>query len=603
MGTRELRIGSPVLGYQVEALVGRGGMGVVYRVFDPALDRYVALKLIAPELALDEAFRERFLQESRAVAALEHPNVVPVYSAGQLEDTLYLAMRYVEGSDLRQLLVNGPLPPERAIDICAQVAAALDAAHERGLVHRDVKPSNILVGDEDHVYLGDFGLSRRLDAYGPTPGTSLGTIAYVPPEQIRGDGVDGRSDCYSLACVLYECLAGEPPFAGRSDVAVLFAHLEAEPPTFPDLGAVFATGLAKDPGDRYGSCSELIDAARRALGLQPRRRRWPLVALAAAVIVATAIGVGAVVRGHGGSQAAGQTGRVVAIDARSGKPVGHAIRIGEQPSGIAARDDQVWATTADNALWKIDARTDHATHVPTDGPPINVALAAGAVWVGEGAPYGGVSGVERFSSAGESVWRFPTSGDGPFVGSGGHVLWASGPDYVYRFTPRPSPPKYAHKRTITKIPNPSRPNELRIRWSINGIATGPDGVWVVGDGSDQRLWRVDHGTPDMRPVELGFPPSAVADGAGSVWVTDQLGHRLAQIDPTTRQITKFIPVGREPMAVVVARGDVWVANALDDTVWRINPRLGGVTKVVHVPFIPTALAVAGDRIWVAGIAA
>ena len=276
MGSRELRIGSPVLGYQVEALIGRGGMGVVYRVFDPALHRHVALKLIAPELALDEAFRERFLQESRAVAALEHPNVVPVYSAGQLQDTLYLAMRYVEGSDLRQLLADGPLPPERAIGICAQVAAALDAAHERGLVHRDVKPSNLLVGDGDHVYLGDFGLSRRLDAYGPGPGTSLGTIAYVAPEQIRGDGIDGRADCYSLACVLYECLAGEPPFAGRSEVAVLFAHLEVEPPTLPDLGAVFATGLAKAPEDRSGSCSELVDAARRALGLQPRRRLFAL---------------------------------------------------------------------------------------------------------------------------------------------------------------------------------------------------------------------------------------------------------------------------------------------------------------------------------------
>jgi Protein kinase domain len=598
MGTRELRIGSPVLGYQVEALVGRGGMGVVYRVFDPALDRHVALKLIAPELALDEAFRERFLQESRAVAALEHPNVVPVYSAGQLEDTLYLAMRYVEGSDLRQLLAAGPLPPERAIDICAQVAAALDAAHERGLVHRDVKPSNILVGDGDHVYLGDFGLSRRLDANTPVPGTSLGTIAYVAPEQIRGDGVDGRADCYSLACVLYECLAGEPPFAGRSDVAVLFAHLEAEPPTFPDLGAVFATGLAKDPGDRYGSCSELIDAARRALGLQPRRRRWPLVALAAAVIVATAIGVGAVARTHGGSQAALLTGRVAAIDTRSGT-LGPAIAVGGQPRGIAALSERAWVTTdgltpAGTALWQIDAATRIATPVQTHGTPTNVAVAGGDVWVGEDLGLGAGSEVERFDNTGVSLWGTKTSGDAPFVASTDRAVWASGPDDVVRV--KPAGLIEFNLPRVAVIRNPRHMNEVRIRWSITGIAAGPEGVWVVGDASDQRMWRVDRG--HRRTVSLGFPPSAVAEGDGFVWVTDQFNDRLARFDPATGHI-RFFHVGGEPMAVVVTHSGVWVATALNDTLWRIDPH-GGVPKKISLGFSPTALAVSGDRIWVAG---
>src|SRR5215471_1837959 len=304
-------------------------MGVVYRVFDPALHRHVALKLIAPELALDETFRERFLQESRAVAALEHPNVVPVYSAGQLEDTLYLAMRYVEGSDLRRLLADGPLPPERAIGICSDVAAALDAAHERGLVHRDVKPSNILVGDDDHVYLGDFGLSRRLDADLPVPGTSLGTIAYVAPEQIRGDLVDGRTDVYSLACVLYECLTGDPPFRGSSDVSVLFAHLEAPPPTLPDLETVLETGLAKDPDDRFPTCMTMVEEARRALGLEPRRRRWPLVALVAAVLVAVVTGI-VLAANRPGASAADPGGRLAAVDARSGS-IGHEKHIGDQP--------------------------------------------------------------------------------------------------------------------------------------------------------------------------------------------------------------------------------------------------------------------------------
>jgi serine/threonine-protein kinase len=599
MGSSELRIGSSVLDYQVEALVGRGGMGVVYRVFDPALHRHVALKLIAPELALDEEFRERFLQESRAVAALEHPNVVPVYSAGRLEDRLYLAMRYVEGSDLRQVLADGPLLPDRAIGICEQVAAALDAAHARGLVHRDVKPSNILVGDDDHVYLGDFGLSRRLDAYGPAPGTSLGTIAYVAPEQIRGDGVDGRADAYSLACVLYECLSGDPPFAERSDIAVLFAHLEAEPPTLPDLGAILATGLAKDPEDRYGSCSELIDAARRALGLQPRNRRWRLVALAAAAVVAAGIGVGAALHGPAGSQSEALSGRVVAIDAGSGT-VGQTIPIGGQPRGIAARGDRVWATTeaatpAGNALWAIDAATGSATSVSTHGPPTNVAVTARDVWVGEDSGVGAGGEVEKFDNAGSSVSNAKSSGDAPLVASNTRTVWASSPDDVYRI--RPTGPITFDLRRVAVIRNPRPMNEVRTRWSIDGVAAGPDGVWVVGDASDQRLWRIDHG--HLRPVSLGFPPSAVADGDGFVWVTDQLNDRLAKIDPATGQMT-FIPVGDEPMAVVVAPSGVWVANAIDDTVSRIDPQRDMVTEVKHVAFSPTALAVTGDRIWVAG---
>ena len=408
MGSRELRIGSSVLGYQVEAMVGRGGMGVVYRVFDPALDRRVALKLIAPELASDESFRDRFLQESRAVAALEHPNVVPVYSAGQVEDTLYLAMRYVEGKDLRQLLADGPLPPERAIAICAQVAAALDAAHERGLVHRDVKPSNILVEDGDRVYLGDFGLSRRLPATGSIPGSSLGTIAYVAPEQIRGEAVDGRADCYSLACVLYECLSGEPPFADRSDVAVLFAHLEEQPPTLPALEAVLATGLAKK---RRGSLSQLRRVGRcrpTALGLEPRRRRWPLVVLAAAVMVAAAIGVAAVTLGQGRVAGHRRTGGW-----RSSMPgraqSGRLIQIGDQPGGRRCRRTaQVWATScADSGLWNVDARTGKRD-AEADGPvdPTSVAVAAGDVWVGED---GGVEGVlERFDGGSARSVRVAT---------------------------------------------------------------------------------------------------------------------------------------------------------------------------------------------------
>src|SRR5439155_11949757 len=268
------RIGTELLGYRIEALLGRGGMGVVYRAYDPRLKRNIALKLIAPELSGDARFRERFLAETELAASLEHPNVIPIHDAGEVDGQLYLAMRYVEGSELKTLLQKeGPLDPGRALAICAQVAGALDAAHAKGLVHRDVKPSNVLLDAQEHAYLADFGLSRRLAEQGiPAPhGLSLGTPAYAAPEQIEGEEVDGRADLYSLGCVLYECLAGEAPFVRDSELAVLWAHLQEEPPSpvaYPDLAPVFQQALAKDPTQRYASCRELVEAARQALGLR-----------------------------------------------------------------------------------------------------------------------------------------------------------------------------------------------------------------------------------------------------------------------------------------------------------------------------------------------
>src|SRR5215831_1730431 len=206
-------------------------MGVVYRAYDPRLKRNVALKLVAPELSAAERFRLRFLSETEVAASLEHPHVVPIHEAGEVGGQLYLAMRYVEGSDLKTLLrEEGPLEPTRALTICAQIAGALDAAHARGLVHRDVKPSNVLLDPHEHVYLADFGLTRRLAEQGlpAGPGLSLGTPAYAAPEQIEAGEVDGRADQYSLACLLYECLSADAPFPRESELAVLWAHLQEE---------------------------------------------------------------------------------------------------------------------------------------------------------------------------------------------------------------------------------------------------------------------------------------------------------------------------------------------------------------------------------------
>ena len=270
----ELRAGTRLAGYAIEGVLGRGGMGVVYRAFDARLGRLVALKLIAPEKMQDPRFRERFLVESQLAASLDHSNVVPVYDAGETDGHLYIAMRYVEGIDLRTLLAgDAPLDAKRALALVGQVAAALDAAHARGLVHRDVKPANVLVAQEtgrEHCYLTDFGLTRP-DAAGAQaePAHLSGTVAYTSPEQIKGDAVTGRADVYSLACVLYECLSGDPPFAGRRSMAVLVAHVEEQPPSlqaFPTLQPVLSRALAKDPAERFASCGEFVEEAREALG-------------------------------------------------------------------------------------------------------------------------------------------------------------------------------------------------------------------------------------------------------------------------------------------------------------------------------------------------
>src|SRR5712691_4225214 len=225
------RIGTELGGYRIVEPIGRGGTSVVYRAEHVRLGRQAALKLLAPSLG-EADFRERFLRESQLAASLDHPSIVPVYDAGEEDGLLYIAMAYVEGSDLKTLLVReGKLPLRRTLRIFGQIASALDAAHARGLVHRDVKPANILVGADDRAFLSDFGAVKELAGGGMTrTGAFLGTIEYAAPEQSEGKGLDARTDVYALACVLYECLAGEPPFHRASEVAVLNAHLHAPPP-------------------------------------------------------------------------------------------------------------------------------------------------------------------------------------------------------------------------------------------------------------------------------------------------------------------------------------------------------------------------------------
>ena len=276
-------VGSVVAGYRLEEQIGRGGMAVVYRARDVQLGRNVALKLLAPVLALDDAFRQRFIRESRAAAAVDHPYIIPIFAAGESEGVLFIAMRYVQGGDVRTLLDTvGSLPAGRAAGIITQVALALDAAHLHGLVHRDIKPANMLLdsvadsGQRDHVYLADFGLSKRsLSVTGLTSiGQFLGTPAYVAPEQVEGRPVDSRADQYALACASFEILSGAPPYQRDDDLAVMWAHVSTSPPSLsgqrPELpaavDAVIARAMAKSPADRFPTCIAFALALRQALG-------------------------------------------------------------------------------------------------------------------------------------------------------------------------------------------------------------------------------------------------------------------------------------------------------------------------------------------------
>jgi predicted ATPase len=288
-----LEIGTELAGYRIEGLLGRGGMGYVYSAEHLLLGRRAAIKTLLPELAEDGDFKERFIRESRVVASIDHPNVIPIYDAGEAEGVAYIAMRYVQGPDLSEVIDReGGLPLERALTLLDQAAGALDAAHARDVVHRDVKPANVLVDEPTgRVFLTDFGIAKRAATRGLTKtGFFVGTLDYASPEQIQGQQLSSAADLYAFGCVLFECLTGRKPFDKETDVAVFHAHLlEAPPrvtemrPELPEaLDDVVARAMAKSPDERFSSARALIDAARAALGVEPPgTMRGPLATSAA----------------------------------------------------------------------------------------------------------------------------------------------------------------------------------------------------------------------------------------------------------------------------------------------------------------------------------
>jgi serine/threonine-protein kinase len=342
----DARIGTVIAGYRIEERIGRGGMGVVYRAEHLNLRRRAAVKIIAPDLAESEGFRERFSREARIAAALQHPNIVTVYDAGEVDGLLYLAMQYIQGSDLAAMLrSDSRLRPYRAVDVCRQVASALDAAHQMGLIHRDVKPANVLIEGRT-AFLTDFGLTKRLDGSHTQltrAGDVVGTIHYVAPEQIEGSPVSGRTDVYSLGCLLYHCLTGQVPFTRDTDVAVIYAHLSEDPPKItrlrPELpeglDGVIAKALDKSPDRRFPSCGDLISAARAVIDAA-----GPL-ADTSAPRPSTTSGMGSAVAGMRDAAAAARRPRVLLGGLDAGTRAVARVALGQNVDVLEAPGDHV----------------------------------------------------------------------------------------------------------------------------------------------------------------------------------------------------------------------------------------------------------------------
>jgi serine/threonine-protein kinase len=607
------RVGTELAGYRLEALLGRGGMGAVYLAEDAALGRKVAVKLLAPALTDNQRFRDRFLRESQIAASLDHPHVVPIYGAGEADGQLFLAMRYVEGSDLRELLAReGPLAPERALALLAQVAGALDAAHARGLVHRDVKPGNVLVAaPAEHCYLADFGLTKQTASVSGLTGTGelVGTVEYVSPEQIRGDPVDARSDVYSLACVLYECLAGKSPFERDSEVATLWAHVNEPPPALGiDLDELLARALDKSPAARPATCGALIGEAREALGLggAPRRRRtgrrlrrWTAgtsrrarrrSVLLPAVVVALAAALAALVLAWPSTASlALEPGTVGVLDAQTGEIV-KTIHTGTEPTEVVATPDgrSVWvANSQDRSVSRIDPVELVTTKtVPAAGRLPRLAAAADAVYVSSadgrilrlGPRYGEVER-ETDLYAAEPTTAVPLA-----VGRG--ALWVGdNKDGVLRRLDRASLRPTGTTDLATFMP---------------AIAVGDGSIWAIGSGST--VHRINPVSGSLtKTYDVGAGPLGIASGAGAAWVACTEGNVVTWISAFGSGV-ESIEVGRAPLGITAGGGSVWVANGVERTISRIDPETRKVVGTIELGDVsPRSLAFARGLLFVTAL--
>jgi predicted Ser/Thr protein kinase len=620
----ELEPGDVFAGYRVTGVAGRGGMGVVYRAEQLDLQRPVALKLIATPLARDEAFRERFVRESRAAAAIDHPNVIPVYSAGEDDGRLYLAMRFVDGVDLRTAIQrDGPMDPARAAHVIAQVGTALDAAHARGLVHRDIKPANVLL-DRDHAYLTDFGLTKRLTGETTMTGSGrwVGTLGYIAPEQIRGEGVDARADVYALGCLLFYVLTGVAPYRRDSDEATLYAHLndpapdaQALMPEVPRaLAQVVERALEKDPDDRWLSAGDLGRAALAAVGDGPVPGPERVVARGAAAPGGHADDETHVPGGAGGASATPTAPTALAPGGPAGGAggaggarawitpllallAGAAIVViavvlfagggddGGPGTGATTAGTETTATTPAEAAGVKGTQT-----VGVDPRPNAMAYANGRVWV-TSPRTNRLVGLPADGKGKRRTLRLPWNAGTTSVAYGFGALWVTnGPQ----------------ARVVKLDPKSGKVEADRLLGSGEAVvvATGSDAVWVARRAvmtSDPPSSVVKISPRDGATKILQFGQEGVADltvGGGYVWVPNRRRARISRIDPASAD-RKSTPIGLGKHRVAYGAGQVWITNYDDGTISQNTRALDNAATVPLTVRGPQGIAVSGTTVWVA----
>jgi len=621
------RVGTELAGHRILAVIGRGGMAVVYLAEHLRLGRRVALKVLDPEMAEDEAFRDRFIRESRIAAGLDHPNVVTVYDAGEADGILYLSMRYVEGTDLERLLrAVTKVEPPRAVNIVSQCAAALDAAHAEGLVHRDVKPANILLSSEgrtpgDMVYLSDFGVTKRLHSgAGLTrTGQFVGTVDYVAPEQIRGEDVDGRADVYSLGCVLFRCLTGGVPFPRATEVGTIYAHLEDAPPSVSELapalakmGQVVAHAMAKSRDDRFSTCHELAVAAERATGApapapppahapegarpgprtrasQARRRR--VLTVSGAIVAGVAV----------------LTVAALLLPSRRPEDGGTTSQQGS-PSGLVAPPKLSWIPVPDvrNVLGgPLNQALSTATKVEGTLVAVGHDESGGtndaAVWTSSNATRWERVRGDAFVNSGEERMDGVAGLDGLVVAVGAEVTGGDADAAAWISSDEGS--------TWHRVDSPTSGLHDLGNQLMHRVVPGPEGLVAVGhavttESIDARVWKSGNGTDwtslttpsfggpgheemfdaaalGAEVFAVGFLTTDAGDRDAAIWVESGGGwSRVDQDslrDPGNQQINAVLPAG--PGLVAVGTDDS--GGDLDAAVWTSTDGQTW-TRVPHV---------------------
>jgi streptogramin lyase len=599
----EAAIGSEIAGHRLEAVAGRGGMGVVYRATQLRLKRQVALKLIAADLAADPSFRERFEHESEIAAQIEHPHVIPLYEAGEQDGQLYITMRYIEGTDLRAMIEReGALPPAIAADILVQVCGALDAAHARGLVHRDIKPANVLIAgtsEEPHAYLTDFGLTKQAASSGGMTKTGMfvGTLDYIAPEQLQGGPVDARADIYALGCMLYQMLTGRIPYPRDTEPAKIWAHMQEPPPSLrevaPDVSPAFdevvSRAMAKSPDDRYPSAGDLARAARaaaddRTIGdtgersvatgqaapdgrtaiadagatayaAQPDATAW-----GAAQPTGVGQGVGQTAAGATGPGAPAYPGGPPSYPPAGGPP--------SHPGGPASYPAQPTAKSRRPLIL-----AGIAAAVVVIAVVLVVALADGGG--------GGSSSNPAGTVVGEPIRVGKQPVDGAF---GGGAVWiANNAD-----------------GTVTRIdPATGGAQSIKVGGAPSEVRFDNNAVWVYNYSS--AVTKIDLATNKVSaPIETGADITSIAAGDGYVWATHEKEQTVTRVSQSTGKVDGSpIQVGKQPGALAVGGGSVWVSNYGDNSISRIDSKSGEVIgDPIELDFSPGGIGFVDGTIYV-----